>query len=157
MWMLSFLPDSFLLLIIQSILIIGAVGTFVSFFLLNRLLRLFPALAVAHTLIQLGSVTFLVAGVYFYGGYSTEMQWRNRVKEMEAKVAAAESKSKETNTKIVTKVVTKTQIIRTRGQDIVKYVDREIVKYDTKFAPGGDCELPKEFIKALNDAAEPPK
>ena len=53
--------------------------------------------------------------------------------------------------------MTKTQIIKTRGEDIVKYVDREVVKYDTKFAPGGECEIPKEFIKALNDAAEPPK
>ena len=65
--------------------------------------------------------------------------------------------AKKENTKITTKVVTKTQIIRTRGEDIVKYVDREIVKYDEKFAKGGECEIPKEFIKALNDAAEPPK
>jgi len=57
----------------------------------------------------------------------------------------------------VTKVVTKTQIVRTRGENIIKYVDREIVKYDTKFAPGGICEIPKEFIKAHNDAAELPK
>jgi hypothetical protein len=55
------------------------------------------------------------------------------------------------------KVVTKTQVIKTRGEDIVKYVDREVVKYDTKFAPGEECEIPKEFIKAINDAAEGPK
>ena len=50
--------------------------------------------------------------------------------------------------------MTKTQIVKTRGKDIVKYVDREIVKYDTKFAKGGMCEIPQEFIKAHNDAAE---
>jgi len=76
---------------------------------------------------------------------------------MQDKVAAAEVQSKEENVKIVEKVVTKTQVIRTRGEDIIKYVDREVVKYDTKFAPGGECEIPKEFIKALNDAAEAPK
>ena len=76
---------------------------------------------------------------------------------MEEKVAAAEAQSKQENVKIVEKIVTKTQVIKTRGQDIVKYVDREIVKYDTKFAPGGECEIPKEFIKAHNDAAEAPK
>jgi hypothetical protein len=79
------------------------------------------------------------------------------VKEVEAKLAIAEQQSKEENVKIETKVITKTQVIRTRGKDIVKYVDREIVKYDTKFAPGGVCEIPKEFIKAHNDAAEAPK
>lgn len=83
--------------------------------------------------------------------------WEARVKEMEEKVAAAEVQSKEENIKIVEKVVNKVQIVKTRGQDIVKYVDREVVKYDTKFAPGGICEIPKEFIKALNDAAEAPK
>ena len=84
-----------------------------------------------------------------------ELAWRERVAELEKQVAESEAKSAEANTKIVTKVVTKTQIIKTRGEDIVKYVDHEIVKYDTKFAAGGECELPREFIKALNDAAEP--
>ena len=83
--------------------------------------------------------------------------WEARVKEMEAKVVIAETQSKEENIKIVEKIVTKTQVIKTRGEDIIKYVDREVVKYDTKFAPGGECEIPKEFIKALNDAAEAPK
>ena len=76
---------------------------------------------------------------------------------MEAKVAVAEVQSKEENIKIVERVVNKVQIVKTRGEDIVKYVDREVVKYDTKFAPGGICEIPKEFIKAHNDAAEAPK
>ena len=106
---------------------------------------------------QVLGIALLVVGVYWRGGYSIEMEWRERVAAVEAQVAAAEAASKETNTKIVTKVVTKTQVIRTHGADIVKYVDREIVKYDTKFAPGGECEIPKEFIKALNDAAEAPK
>lgn len=75
---------------------------------------------------------------------------------MEAKVAAAEQQSKQVNTKIQTKVVERLQIVRQRGDDIIKYVDREVVKYDDKFAPGTQCELPKEFIGALNKAAEAP-
>ena len=106
---------------------------------------------------QVLGIALLVVGVYWRGGYAIEQEWRERVAAVEAQVAAAEAASREENTKIVTKVVTKTQIIRTRGADIVKYVDREIVKYDTKFAPGGQCEIPREFIKALNDAAEAPK
>jgi hypothetical protein len=83
--------------------------------------------------------------------------WEARVKEMEAKVEAAAVESAQENVKIVEKVVKKTEYIKTRGEDIVKYIDREIVKYDTKFAPGGQCELPKEFIQAHNLAAEAPK
>ena len=109
------------------------------------------------TPIQIGSIVTIVIGTFMAGAIHDNESWLAKVKEMEAKVAAAEAQSKEENVKIVEKVVTKTQVIKTRGEEIVKYVDREVVKYDTKFAPGGECEIPKEFIKALNDAAEAPK
>ena len=106
---------------------------------------------------QVLGIALLVIGVYWRGGYAVEQEWRERVAEVEAKLAAAEAQSKEENTKIVTKVVTKTQVIKARGETITKYIDREIVKYDEKFAPGGQCEIPQEFIKAHNAAAEAPK
>jgi translation elongation factor EF-Tu-like GTPase len=91
------------------------------------------------------------------GAISNEESWQAKVKEMEAKVAAAEIKSQEENVRVVEKVVKKTEYITRRGQDIIQYIDREIVKYDDKFKSGGQCELPKEFIKAINKAAEAPK
>ena len=152
MWLLHFLPDSFILFIVYLVLAAGGILTALSY-----LIKWIPGISTYKLPLRIGGIVLLICGVYFYGGYSTEMIWRARVEEMEQKVAAAEQQSKKENTKIATKVVTKTQIIRTRGEDIVKYVDREIVKYDEKFAKGGECEIPKEFIKALNDAAEPPK
>jgi hypothetical protein len=91
------------------------------------------------------------------GAISNEEAWLARVKELEAKVEAAQVESVKENVKIETKIVTKTQIVKERGQDIIKYVDKEIVKYDTKFLPGGECEIPKEFIQTHNKAAEAPK
>jgi hypothetical protein len=86
------------------------------------------------------------------------MAWRERVAEVEAKLRVTEEQSAQENTRIETKFVKQTEYITRRGQDIIQYVDREIVKYDTKFAPGGQCEIPREFIKAHNQAAEaPPK
>ena len=86
------------------------------------------------------------------------MAWRERVAEVEAKLKVAEEQSAKENVRIQERVVKKTEYITRRGQDIIQYVDREIVRYDTKFAPGGQCEIPREFIKALNQAAEaPPK
>ena len=157
MWMLQFIPDSFLLLVVNGILITGAVLTFLSFFIINKVLRWFPPLAGWLNVLQIVSIALLLAGVYFKGSYQTEAEWRTKVAELETKLKSAEEISKKENVKIVTKVVTKTQIVRTRGENIIKYVDREIVKYDTKFSPGGVCEIPKEFIKAHNDAAEAPK
>jgi hypothetical protein len=152
MWLLHFLPDSFILFIVYLVLAGGGILTALSY-----LIKWIPGISTYKLPMRIGGIVLLICGVYFYGGYSTEMIWRARVEEMESKVAAAEEQSKQENTKITTKVVTKTQVIRTRGDDIVKYVDREIVKYDTKFAAGGECEIPKEFIKAHNDAAEAPK
>ena len=120
-------------------------------------IRRIPVINQYRTPAQVLGIALLVIGVYWRGGYAIEMEWRERVAEVEARVAAAEAKSAEENVKIVTKVVTKTQVIRTRGETITKYIDREIVRYDEKFARGGMCEIPQEFIQAHNSAAEAPK
>ena len=151
MWILQWLPNW----IFYAVLLAGVFGLVASY--LIRFLSFIPFLYVYKTPIQLGSIAAIVIGTFMAGAIYDNDVWEARVKEMEEKVAAAEIQSKEENIKIGEKVVNKVQIVKTRGQDIVKYVDREVVKYDTKFAPGGQCEIPKEFIKAINDAAEPPK
>ena len=133
-------------------LLVGILLTATAFFI-----RRIPIVNQYRTPAQVLGIALLVMGVYWRGGYAIEMEWRERVAEAEARVAAAEAASKEENIKIVTKVVTKTQVIRTRGETITKYIDREIVRYDEKFAKGGVCEIPQEFIKAHNSAAEAPK
>ena len=152
MWILHFLPDTLILWICNIVLLAGILLTAAAFFI-----KRIPIINQYRIPAQVLGIALLVMGVYWRGGYAVEQEWRERVAEVEARVAAAEAKSAEENVKIVTKVVTKTQVIRTRGADIVKYVDREIVRYDEKFAPGGMCEIPQEFIKAHNSAAEAPK
>lgn len=149
MWILNFLPDW----IFHLIVLAGLVGLVLSTFLLKWI----PLVTQYKLPVQLGSIAALVIGIWFEGGISNEHKWLERVKELEEKIAVAEAQSKQENVKIVEKVVKKTEYITRRGQDIVQYVDREIVKYDDKFKPGGVCEIPKEFIKAHNDAAEQPK
>jgi DUF4097 and DUF4098 domain-containing protein YvlB len=88
------------------------------------------------------------------GAISDNESWLAKVKDVEAKVAEAQVQSAKENVKIVEKVVKKLEIVRVQGNEVIKYVDREVVKYDTKFAPGGICELPKEFFIAHNNAAK---
>jgi hypothetical protein len=152
MWILHFLPDALILWICNIVLLAGILLTVTAFFI-----KRIPVINQYRIPAQVLGIALLVVGVYWRGGYAIEMEWRERVAEVEARVAAAEAASKEENVKIVTKVVTKTQVIRTRGETITKYIDREIVKYDEKFAKGGMCEIPQEFIKAHNSAAEAPK
>ena len=146
MWMLAFIPDAFLAWIINTILITGIIGFAASFFF-GYVVRWLPAIAPYHLLIQVVSIVLLVAGVYFKGGYSVEMAWRERVADLEAKVAIAEQKSKEVNEKIVTvyqdrvKVVKETQVV---VQEKIKTVE---VKIDSQ------CKITADTVDILNQAA----
>lgn len=148
MWLLHFLPDSFLEYVVNIVLLAGLIGTVLFCFVINRILRWFPALSPYYRALQITSVVVLLAGVYFKGGYSTEMEWRERVAEVEKKVAAAEEKSKKENVKIVEKVIKKTEYIKLKGKETISYIDREVTKYDSS------CVIPNEFVKAHNQAAE---
>jgi hypothetical protein len=148
MWILSFLPEWAFHLMLG----IGVLGTVAGF-----VLGMIPFIKQYVISIRIISLFILILAVYLEGGLADNKIWEARVKEMEVKVAKAEAESAKENVKIVEKIVRKTQIVRIRGEDIVKYVEKEVVKYDEKFATGGQCELPKEFIKAVNDAAEEPK
>jgi uncharacterized membrane protein len=148
MWILQWLPNWIFYAIFFAGLL-GLVATFV--------MKFIPLVYVHRTPIQAVSVVLIALGTYMAGAISNEEAWQARVKEMEAKVEAAAVESAQENVKIVEKVVKKTEYIKTRGEDIVKFIDKEIVKYDTKFLPGGQCEIPKEFIEAHNRAAEAPK
>lgn len=145
MWIMSFLP----LWIFHALFLIGVAALAASF-----LLKTIPLFNQYRIPVQIASVLVILVATWFEGAISCQESWEARVREMEAKVAQAEQASKETNTVIQEKVVKQLQIVRTKGEDVIKYVDREIVRYDTKFAPGGACEIPPEFIKAHNNAAE---
>jgi hypothetical protein len=155
-WILHFLPDEFLSFIINGILFVGFVSTILTLFVINKLLMWFPAIAGYYRLIQAASVAIFLTGVYLKGGYSTEMAWRERVAEVEEKLKIAEDKSHSLNEQLNQKSQEKIKVIKGKEIIVKQYIDREIVKYDTKFMPGGVCEIPQEFVNAHNQAAEKP-
>ena len=148
MWMLSFLPDSFLLYVVNGILVIGAISSFLAFFVLHKILNKFPSLAPYHLLFQIVSAVLLVAGIYFKGGYGVEMDWRAKVAKVEAELAEAKEKSEKVKVVVQEKVVTKTKVIKEKADTIVQYVDRPVIQDFDK-----NCPLPKEAIDVHNEAA----
>jgi flagellar motor component MotA len=145
MWILEWLPN-WIFYAIFFAGILGVVATYVLGFI--------PFLSAYKIPIQVISIIAIVVGTYMAGAISNEESWLAKVKDVEAKVAEVQVQSAKENIKIVEKVVKKLEIVRVQGNEVIKYVDREVVKYDTKFAPGGICELPKEFFIAHNDAAK---
>ena len=139
--MLAFVPDSFLLYLVNMVFYTGLACTVLGF-----LLR-FKFLANYQFILQVVGVLALALGLYFKGGFEVEQQWRDRVAAMEAKVAAAEAKSKEVNTVIQKQVVTKIQKVKE-----VEYKNREVIKQVEKIIDR-DCTVPPEAIDILNAAA----
>ena len=145
MWLLSFLPDAFLIWIINLLLIGGLIGIVVGF--LGSKLPLVGAYA---TTIKVASIVVFCIGLYWKGGYSVEQEWRERVAQLEEKVKDAEEKSRETNVVIETKIrdrVKKVTETRERIVEKIKEVEKTI---DAK------CELDPAVISILNEAAKKP-
>ena len=145
MWILEWLPNW----IFYAIFFAGILGVIATY-----VLGFIPFLSAYKIPIQVISIIAIVIGTYMAGAISNEESWLAKVKDVEAKVAEVQVQSVKENIKIVEKVVKKIEVVRVQGNEVIKYVDREVVKYDTKFAPGGICELPKEFFIAHNDAAK---
>ena len=139
--MLSFIPDSILHAFVNIVFYAGIVGTLLGFVFNFAFLRQY------RLIIQVVGILLLVAGVYFKGGYEVEIQWRERVAEMQAKVDAAEAKSQQVNTVVKTKVVTKFKTIHDTKiitQEVIKEV---AAKIDT------ECKVAPEALIILNSAA----
>lgn len=150
MWILNWLPD----IAFHLVLIVGLLALVASWMIKILPVKFIPMAMQYRVPLQIAGVVLTVLGVWYEGGIAKDAEWKAKVAEVEKKVAEAEAKSAKENTKIVTKYVTKLEIVKIKGDEVIKYVDRELVKYDTKFAAGGQCEIPKEFIKAHNMAAE---
>ena len=142
MWLLHLLPTSLILWIVNIAMIAGAIGILASFFI-----KFIPFINIYRTPIQIVSIIVFCTGIYWYGGYTTEMMWRDQVAQMEAKVAESEAKSKKVN-KVIQKVyVDRVKIVK---QDVVVVQEkiREISNTIDK-----DCKITPEAVDLLNQAA----
>jgi uncharacterized membrane protein YeaQ/YmgE (transglycosylase-associated protein family) len=148
MWMLSFVPDSLLIWIVNTILIIGAIGSFLSFFVLHKILNKIPALAPYYLLIQVVSAVLLVAGIYFKGGYDVEASWRDKIRVAQEKAALAEQQAKEANVKLDAEIKKKQRVVK---ENTVVYRDRI---REVEVIIDKECKVASEAIDIHNAAAK---
>ena len=144
MWLMNFLPNW----IFHAILLAGVLGLIASL-----VLKFIPFINTYKLPVQVLSILLIVTGVWFEGAISNQAEWEARVAEMQIKVAEAEAKSSEANVKIVTKIVKKTKRIREKGDAIISYIDREVVKNNEVIKFVENCPIPDIIIKTHNAAA----
>ena len=139
MWYLKLIPETF----IHALLIVGIIGMILSF-----VVRFIPVVTAYRTSIKIISVVVTILAIFLEGALLEQHAWEKQVKELEIKLAKKEAESAKENVRIVTKVITKKQIVKEKAQTVVKYIDREVVKYDKS------CTIPEVVIKAHNAAAK---
>jgi hypothetical protein len=98
------------------------------------------------TPLQIIGIVLLTVGVYWKGGYSTEMEWRARVAEAEAKVKVAEAKAKQANAQVQTKIVTKIVKIQEKAAAVSENIRRN------KTVINAECKLNDEAINTYNSS-----
>ena len=144
MWFLSFIPDWILQWAIHGLVILGLVLTFI-----GSLVRFIPVIQ-PYAMVgrQLG-IVLLVIGVFFEGGYATEMSYRARIAEMQAKIKEAEIQSAKANEKLAYEV--------SKNKDLIKEkVNRNAKEIEAKRgAINAECKLSDDAWMLYNRAVEP--
>ena len=142
-WIFSIIPDAVLNWVYWGIIALGVTGMFAGWFS-----KFIPVYRRYIGFIKPVGIALVILGVWLRGGYDTEMAWRSKVKEAEARVAAAEAKSQETNV-VVQKVyvdrVKKVKELQVVYKDRIKEIEKQI---------DAECKVAPEAISILNDAAK---
>ena len=144
MLLLEFLPNW----VFHVLLIVGVLGL-----LSSVVLKFIPVIKTYDLPVKIISILLIMVGVWFEGAMSNQAAWEARVAEMQVKVAEAQAQSEKTNVKIITKVVKQLELVRERGQDVIKYVDREVAKDQEVIKFVENCPIPQIIIDAHNAAA----
>ena len=144
MWFLSFIPDWILQWAIHGLVILGLVLTFI-----GSLVRFIPVIQ-PYALVgrQLG-IVLLVIGVFFEGGYATEMSYRARIAEMQAKIKEAEVKSAKANEKLAAEVSKNKELIKEKVNKNAKDIEAK------REAINAECKLSDDAWVLYNRAIEP--
>jgi hypothetical protein len=147
MWQLAFLwnliPDWLITVLVNGLVIVGLVGISAAW-----IARWVPYFNLYRGPIQLIGIICLVLGVYFKGGADVERAWRERVAELEAKVAQAEKQSNEANAKLSNQLAQNkklTQEVKNANQASIRANAEKI---------NAECRVPDVAIGLHNSASQ---
>jgi hypothetical protein len=148
--MLSLIPESLLLWIYYAFMTVGLISYIGSKFFKRFPFKYIPFLGQYPLLSELAGVALLCLGLFLYGGYAVEMAWRDKVKEVEAKVEIAKKESEEANTKLEAKRKEKQKV---RVEYYAQVKERIVEKEKLIDA---ECKLDPVVLKLHNAAATNP-
>jgi hypothetical protein len=147
MWQLAVLwnliPNWLITVLVNGLVIVGIIGVCAAW-----IARWVPYFNMYRGPIQAIGVICLVLGVYFKGGADVERAWRERVAEIEAKVAIAEKQSREANQKLSDQLQQNkklTQEVKNANQASIRANAEKI---------NAECRVPDVAIGLHNSASQ---
>lgn len=133
MFLLQFIPDWFFYITL----------------IISLLVLLITKFTTTYTLpLRYASLMVVALSLFLIGANWNNNYWLTKVKEVELQLAQAQAQSASENTKVVERVVVRRQLVKVRGNDVIKYIDRE------KLVINKDCKLPQSVIDLHNSAAK---
>lgn len=138
MWIVNFLPD----FVFHILLLAGLLGLVASF-----VLDSIPFISTNAKAIQLASAVVLAIALFFEGAISDNASWQARVKELELKVAKAETESAEANGKLSKQLAAKDKEIALAQAELKNRIKQGAAAMDAV------CKVPADVVSILNDAA----
>jgi len=146
MFIFNFIPDWFFL----TVVIISIIIFFITKLLSTQILQV--------KIVRYVSVLVFLIAIFLTGANWNNDYWLVKVKEAEVQLAVVQAElqlavvqaeSAKENIKIVERVVTKRDIVRVQGNELIRYIDREVIKYDDS------CKIPDSVVEAHNSAVKP--
>lgn len=141
-WMLSLLPNWFY----HGVLIVGLLGL-----LASQFLKMIPFVNSYASAIRMTGIVLTVIGIWFNGSMSADAKWRQRVADLEAKIAQAEKQAAEANAKIEYVYVDRVKVVTE-----TKYVVRDKISKNANDL-NQMCVITPPAVEILNDAARKPQ
>lgn len=136
MWLLNWLPDFF----IHLMVIAGVLGIIASWFF-----GFMPFISQYKLPIQIISIIVLVLGIWTEGANSNNNAWLLKIKDMELKVAQAETQSAQVNTILVETILEKEKIIKDKQNELKNAIN----KYATD-----SCRLSNASVSLFNSSSQ---
>lgn len=147
MWMLSFIPDSWIQLAVHIIFGLGVAGLILTW-LVQNIFDHFTGLVPWIKTIRWVSIVLFIGGLYFEGGIGVESEWRARVAQLEAKIKVAEQQSKDANDKLKNQIVSKVKIIKINSASNKESITQNKEVIDA------ECSLNDKAIVIYNNAVK---
>jgi len=137
MWILKWLPD----FVFHLIFIAGLLGLGASF-----VLKFVPFFVQYRVVIQVTASIMIAVGLYMEGAISDNTAWVDRVHVMEKKMAEAEAKSADANTKLVTEIARNREKIAANQASVKQAIQQNIQAINRQ------CKLTDVSVEMYNQA-----